>query len=252
MPPLLKAQNLTVHFEGVVALNGFSLAVNDGEILGIIGPNGSGKTTFFNTISGFVKPDKGHISFNRREITHVSPHVIAELGIARTFQNLELFPYMTVLQNVMVGNHSHVTTKDALKNIYSRDERQRQEFQALEVLDFLGISGFEHSRPAGLPFGIQKLVELARALVMQPKLLLLDEPAAGLNEQETMEMGRIIKDIRDDLKITVLVVEHDMSLVMSISDRVVVLTSGETLTEGTPEEVKVNRDVVEVFLGSTY
>lgn len=218
--------------------------------MGLVGPNGSGKTTFFNTISGFVNPGRGQIFFNGKEITHTPPHEIPRLGIARTFQNLELFPYMTVLQNVMVGAHNHLLARDALKNLFSRNERERQELLALETLDFVGITGFERSRVAGLPFGIQKLVELARALATRPKLLLLDEPSSGMNEQETAEMGRIIGDIREDLGITILVVEHDMSLVMSISDRVTVLTSGEILAEGTPTEVKSNRDVIEAFLGS--
>lgn len=249
---MLSAQNLYVHFDGLVALNDFSLTIEKGEVVALIGPNGSGKTTFFNTISGFVSPERGQIVYNGAKITNIPPHKVAEFGIARTFQNLELFPYLTVLENVLVGTHCRVSMRQALWNIVSREERQRQEFLALEMLDFLGISGFEKSRPAGMPYGIQKLVELARALAVQPRLLLLDEPAAGMNEQETIEMSRIIREIRNNLGITVLVVEHDMSLVMPICDRVIVLNSGEKLAEGKPEEIKTNPDVLEVFLGKSY
>jgi branched-chain amino acid transport system ATP-binding protein len=249
---LFEARNLHVHFEGVIALQDLSLNVDESEIVGLIGPNGSGKTTFFNVVSGFVKPNKGKVLLFNNDITQLSPSSISTLKIARTFQNLEMFPFMTVLENVMVGNHNRVNGKSVLKNLFSRVERQRQEFMALEMLDFLGISGFEKSRPAGMPYGIQKLVELARALAVQPRLLLLDEPAAGMNEQETIEMSRIIRDIRNNLGITVLVVEHDMSLVMPICDRVIVLNSGEKLAEGKPEEIKTNPDVLEVFLGKSY
>lgn len=247
---MFSAKGIYVHFDGLVALDNFSLSIDKREIVALIGPNGSGKTTFFNTISGFVSPKRGQITFDGADITHISSHKVAELGIARTFQNLELFPYLTVLENVLVGIHGRVSIGQALKNMVSRSERQRQEFLALEMLDFLGISGFEQSRPAGMPFGIQKLVELARALAVEPKLILLDEPAAGMNEQETIEIGRIITDIRDVLEITVLLVEHDMSLVMGISDRVAVLNSGELLAEGEPESVKRDSQVLEVFLGA--
>ncbi|MFQ6607149.1 MAG: ABC transporter ATP-binding protein [Fidelibacterota bacterium] len=249
---MFSAQDIYVHFEGLVALNDFSLSVDRGEIVALIGPNGSGKTTFFNTISRFVSSERGLITFGGQDITYFSAHQVSELGIARTFQNLELFPYLTVLENVLVGTHGRVSLGQAMKNMVSRAERQRQEFMALEILDFLGISGFEQSSPAGLPFGIQKLVELARALAVKPIFILLDEPAAGMNEQETREIGRIITDIRDELGITVLLVEHDMSLVMDISDRVAVMNSGELLAEGKPEEVKTDLQVLEVFLGAGF
>lgn len=249
---MFSAQDIYVHFEGLVALNDFSLSVDRGEIVALIGPNGSGKTTFFNTISRFVSSERGLITFGGQDITYFSAHLVSELGIARTFQNLELFPYLTVLENVLVGTHGRVSLGQAMKNMVSRAERQRQEFMALEILDFLGISGFEQSSPAGLPFGIQKLVELARALAVKPIFILLDEPAAGMNEQETREIGRIITDIRDELGITVLLVEHDMSLVMDISDRVAVMNSGELLAEGKPEEVKTDLQVLEVFLGAGF
>lgn len=249
---MFSAQDIYVHFEGLVALNDFSLSVDRGEIVALIGPNGSGKTTFFNTISRFVSSERGLITFGGQDITYFSAHQVSELGIARTFQNLELFPYLTVLENVLVGTHGRVSLGQAMKNMVSRAERQRQEFMALEILDFLGISGFEQSSPAGLPFGIQKLVELARSLAVKPIFILLDEPAAGMNEQETREIGRIITDIRDELGITVLLVEHDMSLVMDISDRVAVMNSGELLAEGKPEEVKTDLQVLEVFLGAGF
>jgi branched-chain amino acid transport system ATP-binding protein len=249
---LFSAKDLYVRFDGLVALDNFSLTVAKGEIVAVIGPNGSGKTTFFNTISGFVSPERGEIMFNAVDITNISPHKVAELGIARTFQNLELFPYLTVMENVLVGLHERISKRQALVNIVSRAERQRQELLVLEILDFMGISGFEKSRPAGMPFGIQKLVELARALAVKPKLIMLDEPAAGMNEQETAEIGKIITDIRDELKITVLLVEHDMNLVMGISDRVAVLNSGKLLAEGAPDLVKTDPQVLEVFLGTEH
>jgi len=234
---LFSAKDLYVRFDGLVALDNFSLTVAKGEIVAVIGPNGSGKTTFFNTISGFVSPERGQIMFNAVDITNISPHKVAELGIARTFQNLELFPYLTVMENVLVGLHERISKRQALVNMVSRAERQRQELLVLEILDFMGISGFEKSRPAGMPFGM---------------LIMLDEPAAGMNEQETAEIGKIITDIRDELKITVLLVEHDMNLVMGISDRVAVLNSGKLLAEGAPDLVKTDPQVLEVFLGTEH
>lgn len=238
-----------MHFSGVTALNSVSFTVQEGEIFSLVGPNGSGKTTLFNCINGFNKPQSGEIYFNETNLLSNSPHDIIKLGISRTFQNLQNIPHMTVLDNVLLGNHSKITIKDTIRRWFLSNQREKEESAALEVLDFLGMANFELKYLSGQPYGIQKLVEIARALVTKPKLVLIDEPAAGMNDQETMEIAKIISEIRDELEITVLVVEHDMNLVMSISDRVCVLDSGNVLALGKPEDVKKHPDVIQAFLG---
>lgn len=242
-------ENLKMHFSGVVALDGVSLEVREGEIFSLVGPNGSGKTTLFNCISGFVTPLRGTIRYGDKDILCLPPHRIIDVGISRTFQNLQNVPYMTVLDNVLLGNHSGIGNRETLKRWVSRSQREREEKAALEVLDFLGLANYEQRYLSGQPYGIQKLVEIARALVSRPKLILIDEPAAGMNDQETMEIAKIIREIRDDLGVSVLVVEHDMSLVMAVSDRVCVLDSGTVVTIGEPTEVKSHPDVISAFLG---
>ena len=245
----LNVKNLHMHFAGVIALNGISFSVKDGEIFSLVGPSGSGKTTLFNCINGFNRPQKGEIHYNRTDLLSRAPHQIIKLGISRTFQNLQNIPYMTVLDNVLLGDHSKISNRETVTRWFSRRQREREEASALDVLDFLGLANYEQKYLSGQPYGIQKLVEIARALVVKPKLILIDEPAAGMNDQETMEIAKIISEIRDDLGITVLVVEHDMSLVMSISDRVCVLDSGNVLALGIPEEVREHPDVIRAFLG---
>ena len=245
----LSIQNLKMHFFGVHALDDVSFKVNKGEIFSLIGPNGSGKSTLFNCINGFCEPQKGDIKFNDIDLINSKPHEIVKHGISRTFQNLQNVPYMTLLDNVLLGAHHRLTVRDTFNRWISQKEREREEALALEIMDFLGIANFEKKYLSGQPYGIQKLVEIARALICKPKLILMDEPAAGMNDQETLEIAKIISEIRDVLGITVLVVEHDMNLVMSISDRICVLDSGKILAMGIPEEVKNHPEVIKVFLG---
>ena len=245
----LSIQNLKMHFSGVRALDDVSFKVNKGEIFSLIGPNGSGKSTLFNCINGFCEPQKGNIKYNGIDLINSKPHEIVKHGISRTFQNLQNVPYMTLMDNVLLGAHHRLTVWDTFNRWISQKEREREEALALEVMDFLGIANFEKKYLTGQPYGIQKLVEIARALICKPKLILMDEPAAGMNNQETLEIAKIISEIRDVLDVTVLVVEHDMNLVMNISDRICVLDSGKILTMGIPEEVKNHPEVIKVFLG---
>mgnify|MGYP001157276531 FL=1 len=245
----LAIENLHMYFSGVVALNDVSFEVREGEIFSLVGPNGSGKSTLFNCINGFCSPQKGSIKYSEVDLLDKKPHQIVKYGISRTFQNLQNIPFMTLLDNILLGAHKRLTVRDTFNRWISRKEREREEALALEVMDFLGIANFEKKYLIGQPYGIQKLVEIARALICKPKLILMDEPAAGMNDQETLEIAKIISEIRDVLDVTVLVVEHDMNLVMNISDRICVLDSGKILTMGIPEEVKNHPEVIKVFLG---
>ncbi len=247
----LNIQNLHMHFSGVVALDDVTFDVKEGEIFSLIGPNGSGKSTLFNCINGFNRPQNGSIKFNNINLLKKQPHQIMTEGIARTFQNIQNVPYMTILDNILLGAHKRIDNRSTVKRWISREQRQKEESMGLEILDFLGIANYEQKYMTGQPYGIQKLTEIARALVAKPKLILMDEPAAGMNEQETVEIAKIITEIREDLGITVLVVEHDMNLVMSISDRICVLDSGNILAMGQPEEVKNHPDVIKAFLGDS-
>ena len=245
----LAIENLHMYFSGVVALNDVSFEVREGEIFSLVGPNGSGKSTLFNCINGFCSPQKGSIKYSEVDLLDKKPHQIVKYGISRTFQNLQNVPFMTLLDNILLGAHRRLTVRDTFNRWISQREREREEALALEIMDFLGIANFEKKYLIGQPYGIQKLVEIARALICKPKLILMDEPAAGMNDQETLEIGKIISEIRDVLGITVLVVEHDMNLVMSISNRICVLDSGKILAMGIPEEVKNHPEVIKVFLG---
>ena len=242
-----------MRFGGIVALDAVSFDMTAGQIVGLIGPNGAGKTTLFNCLSRLYSPTRGDIFFEGRSMLRGNPHQIAAQGVGRTFQNLALFPTMTVLQNIMVGVHSR-TRSDFLSNVLrlpwvTAEERAIRD-AAMELIAFLGLEDVAQHPAGGLPFGTLKRVELARALAGRPKLLLLDEPAGGLNHEEVAALAELLRAIRDARGVTVLLVEHHMSLVMQVSDKVVVLDFGRKIAEGSPGQVQKNTDVIKAYLGS--
>ena len=252
--PLIDVREVSVRFGGIVALDKVSFTIDERQLLGLIGPNGAGKTTLFNCFSRLYTPVSGDILFEGRTILDRAPHRVADIGIGRTFQNLALFRTMTVLDNVRVGSHPLGHTdffSNAVRLPWTRREEEGLADIAWELIDFLDLTAVAHRRAADLPFGLQKRVELARALAARPKLLLLDEPAGGLNHTEIHGLGELIKRIRDERNVTILLVEHHMSMVMSICDKVVALDFGKKIAEGTPAQVQNNDDVIRAYLGTT-
>jgi branched-chain amino acid transport system ATP-binding protein len=252
---VLDIQDLHLAFAGVKAIDGVSLTVRNGEIFAIIGPNGAGKTSIFNCISGLYEPQEGSIEFLGESILGLKPHTIAHRGVSRTFQNIELFPQMTVLDNLMLGRHQHLgygTVAGMVRVGKAAREESRNREVVEAIIDFLDIQAHRKSYVLMLPYGIQKRVELGRALAMAPRLLLLDEPAAGMNLEETEDMARYITDIRRELGIAVVLVDHDMRMVMDLADRVLVLDFGKPITTGNPVQIQSNEDVIAAYLGQPH
>jgi branched-chain amino acid transport system ATP-binding protein len=249
---LFQADDISVRFGGIRAVDSVSFEVQKGEVFSIIGPNGAGKTTIFNLISRIYNPTSGRLVLEGKEFTRTPPYQIASLGIARTFQNIELFPNATLLQNLLIGRHCHsnvgfISQMAFMPWVRKAELAHREKVE--DVIDFLGLQRYRETLIANLPYGVRKVVELGRALCIEPKLLLLDEPSSGLNVEETEGMGFWIEDIKKDLGITVIMVEHDMALVNQVSDRVMALNYGKVLAMGSPQEVQSHPEVIKAYLG---
>lgn len=249
---LLKTQSATMQFGGLTAVNDFNLSINEGEIVALIGPNGAGKTTAFNMITGVYTPTKGNVIYGGNDITGNRPDIITQKGIARTFQNIRLFKELSVLDNVLIANHLHLKSGlfSAILKLpkYRREERSIRE-KSLALIERVGLLDVINEKASSLPYGKQRRLEIARALATNPKLLLLDEPAAGMNPKETEELTEFIREIRDEFNLTIFMIEHHMQVVMGISDRIYVLDYGVTIAKGTPYEIQNNQRVIEAYLG---
>lgn len=249
---VLKADNIVMQFGGVIAVNDLNIEVEKGKIVALIGPNGAGKTTAFNVITGVYQPTKGNVYFNGEKITGLSPDKITNKGIARTFQNIRLFKNLTVLDNILIANHLHVKSNFlsyTTRMPWSRKEEKGMRNKSEMLLEKLGLLNLKNEIAHSLPYGEQRKLEIARALATDAKLLLLDEPAAGMNPSETMQLSSFIHTIRDEFELTIFMIEHHMDLVMEISDKIYVLDFGQLIAQGTADEIKNNKRVIEAYLG---
>ncbi|WP_238885253.1 ABC transporter ATP-binding protein [Clostridium sp. YIM B02551] len=249
---LLKVENATMQFGGLTAVNDFNLEINDGEIVSLIGPNGAGKTTAFNMITNVYTPTKGKIILEGNDITGLRQDLITQKGIARTFQNIRLFKDLSVLDNVLIANHVHIKSNfiEAIFNLpkYKKEEKEMVE-KSLELLKEVGLESLKYEKATSLPYGKQRKLEIARALATNPKLLLLDEPAAGMNPTETDELTDFVKEIKEKFKLSIFMIEHHMQMVMSLSDKIQVFEYGITIAEGTPSEIQNDKKVIDAYLG---
>ena len=254
-PAMLTIEHISVRFEGVKALADVSFQVQSGELFAVIGPNGAGKTSLFNVLSRVYQPVEGHVTFNGQNLLQLKTHQVARAGIARTFQNLGQFPTLTVLDYLLLGRHTRMRSGIILGGIYlgsTFHEEQKNRAYCLHLLDVMGMQHLQNHRLGSLPYGLQKRADIARALALEPKLLLLDEPVAGMGLEETEDIASIILDIKEQLGVTQILVEHDMALVMGIADRVLVLDFGRVIAQGTPAEVQANPDVLKAYLGEEF
>lgn len=252
MNSLISFNNVNLNFGGVNALTEVSFDIKENSLFAIIGPNGAGKTSIFNCISGIYRPTSGMVKILDQDIKTMRPDAIANLGVARTFQNIELFENMTTLDNILIGAHRHINYGSIAGLLFSKKARKEEEKArkiAEDIIDFLEIEEYRYSYILSLPYGIQKRIELARALAMKPKILLLDEPAAGMNNEETEDIARFILDIHEELGVTVVLIDHDMNMVMDIASEVIVMDFGKKLFDGNPTEASKNKNVIEAYLG---